>query len=74
MTWDRLKVNDQFEFPLELDVSKYMDDSAEGNAQVSDPEIVNYELKAVVIHSGGPYGGHYWCYLKDDLQEGSWNL
>ena len=73
-TFDRLKVNDRFEFPLELDMSKYMWDSDEANAQLADPDTVNYELKAIVIHSGGAYGGHYWCYLKDDLKEGNWNL
>ena len=33
-----------------------------------------YDLKSIIIHSGGPYGGHYWCYTKDDLKEGEWNL
>ena len=69
-----MKVNDRFEFPLELDMSKYMCDSELANAQLADPDLVNYELKAIVIHSGGTYGGHYWCYLKDDLKEGVWNL
>ena len=55
-------------------MTKYMGDSEEANAQLADPDTVNYELKAIVIHSGGPYGGHYWCYLKDDLKEGNWNL
>ena len=25
-----------------------------------------YELFAVMIHSGGAYGGHYSAYIKDD--------
>ena len=33
-----------------------------------------YELKAIMIHSGSPYGGHYWLYGKDDLNEGKWDL
>lgn len=24
-----------------------------------------YELYAVMIHSGGAYGGHYYAYIKD---------
>jgi len=24
-TWDRIKINDKFEYPLELDMSKYLD-------------------------------------------------
>jgi len=35
---------------------------------------VNYELKGVIIHRGGPYGGHYHAYIKDDYKEGVWNL
>ena len=31
-------------------------------------------MKSIVIHSGGPYGGHYYAYIKDDLGEGNWNL
>lgn len=33
-----------------------------------------YELKAIVIHRGGPYGGHYYAYIKDDLGQGKWDL
>ena len=35
---------------------------------------MNYDLKAIVIHRGGAYGGHYHAYLRDDLKEGVWNL
>ena len=31
-------------------------------------------MKSIVIHSGGPYGGHYYAYIKDDLKEGNWNV
>ena len=33
-----------------------------------------YELKSVVIHRGGAYGGHYYSLIKDDLKEGNWDL
>lgn len=33
-----------------------------------------YELKSIVIHRGGAYGGHYLAYIKDDLNEGNWYL
>ena len=35
---------------------------------------MNYELKVIVIHRGGPYGGHYHAYIRDDCKEGNWNL
>lgn len=43
-------------------------------AQHQDPELTTYDLKAVIIHRGGPYGGHYHAYIRDDLKEGVWNL
>ena len=33
-----------------------------------------YELKSIIIHRGGAYGGHYWAYIKDDLKEGNWHV
>ena len=70
-TWERKKVNDRFEYPLELDMSKYMSEEALKDLTKDD---MAYELKSIVIHRGGAYGGHYWAYIKDDLQEGSWHL
>ena len=67
-TWQRKKINDRFEFPLELDLQNYVDKS-----QAIQSEDCLYELKAVVIHSGGPYGGHYYAYIKDDLDQGVWD-
>ena len=40
----------------------------------SESENFTYELKSIVIHRGGAYGGHYWAYVKDDINEGQWNL
>ena len=73
-TWDRMKVNDKFEYPLELDMSKYLEQTEEAQAQKADADLINYELKAILIHIGGPYGGHYHAYIRDDLNEGVWNL
>jgi ubiquitin C-terminal hydrolase len=38
------------------------------------PEELMYELKSIIIHRGGAYGGHYFAYIKDDLKEGNWHL
>lgn len=53
-----MKVNDKFSYPLELDLSPYLDSSAQ-----EEPENCLYELKAVLIHRGGTYGGHYHTYV-----------
>jgi ubiquitin carboxyl-terminal hydrolase 40 len=74
ITFDRIKINDRFEYPLELDMSKYLAPTEKAQAQKTEPDLVNYELKAVIIHRGGPYGGHYHAYIKDDFKEGNWNL
>ena len=57
-TLQRIKVNDRFEYPLELDVSPFLDPEA-----LENPENCIYELKSVIIHRGGAYGGHYHAYI-----------
>ena len=32
-----------------------------------------YELYAILIHSGGAYGGHYYAYIKDTEDTGKWH-
>ena len=70
-TWQRKKINDRFEFPLELDLTSFLDEEA---FQSTKPDDARYELKAIVVHRGGPYGGHYYAYIKDDLGQGNWDL
>lgn len=41
---------------------------------VEIPENCIYELKSVIIHRGGAYGGHYHAYIQDELGEGVWHL
>lgn len=71
-TWTRKKLEDKFEYPLEIDMSKYTSKQAKDDD--SSPESNTYELKSIVVHRGGAYGGHYFAYIKDDLKEGSWYL
>lgn len=58
------KLNDRFEYPLELDMSKYMNEEAKST--LLNDELI-YELKSIVIHRGGAHGGHYYAFIKDDL-------
>ena len=50
-------------------MSPYVSDEVKQN-----PEALVYELKSIIIHRGGAYGGHYFAYIKDDLKAGNWNL
>jgi ubiquitin C-terminal hydrolase len=68
-TWQRKKINDRFEYPLELDLTSYAD--LELNLPNEDSQ---YELKSIVVHRGGPYGGHYHALIRDDVGLGVWDL
>jgi len=66
-TKDRKKINDNLEFPLELTITGFKEFPEEEEKDL-------YELKAVIIHRGGAYGGHYHAYIRDELKEGNWKL
>lgn len=59
-TFERVKISQNFEFGLEIDMGKYVE-----NAGV-------YELFAVIIHGGSAYSGHYHAYIRDILKQGNW--
>lgn len=71
-TWARKKLDDNFEYPLEVDMLEYMSDEAKTTIKSEGDHV--YELKSIVIHRGGAYGGHYYAYIKDDLGDGNWHL
>jgi len=41
---------------------------------IENPENTFYELKSIIIHRGGTYGGHYHAYIQDEMCEGDWYL
>ncbi|CAI9774541.1 unnamed protein product [Fraxinus pennsylvanica] len=60
-----VKLNDYFEFPLELDLDieggKYLSPEAERG----DRNL--YTLHSVLVHSGGVHGGHYSAFIRPNL-------
>ena len=58
----RLKINSQFEFPMELDLSSVMESK--------DVSVV-YDLVGVVIHTGTAQAGHYFSDVKG-ISKGKW--
>ena len=52
-------------------MSKYVSEEVLKNCKKNDsdqvPDELMYELKSIVIHRGGAYGGHYFAYIKDAL-------
>jgi ubiquitin carboxyl-terminal hydrolase 7 len=62
-----VKINDRYEFPLELDLDredgKYLSPDA-------DRSVRNlYTLHSVLVHSGGVHGGHYYAFIRPTLSE-----
>mgnify|MGYP003338904969 CR=1 FL=1 len=67
----RQKVNDYFEFPSELDMSKYTQEYLNKVAKSTEfklkhpAEYYNFELVGVVVHNGTADSGHYYSYIKE---------
>ncbi|GAA0176566.1 cysteine protease [Lithospermum erythrorhizon] len=62
-----VKINDRYEFPLELDLDredgKYLSPDA-------DRSVRNlYNLHSVLVHSGGVHGGHYYAFIRPTLSD-----
>ncbi|KAK6926479.1 MATH/TRAF domain, partial [Dillenia turbinata] len=62
-----VKINDRYEFPLQLDLDredgKYL--SPEANRSVRNL----YTLHSVLVHSGGVHGGHYYAFIRPTLSD-----
>jgi ubiquitin C-terminal hydrolase len=61
MTEQNTKLNERFEFPSLLDLSKYLQHSEEKEANEQQQTAV-YALHSVLVHAGSVGGGHYYCY------------
>ncbi|XP_052200114.1 ubiquitin C-terminal hydrolase 12-like isoform X1 [Diospyros lotus] len=62
-----VKINDRYEFPLQLDLDredgKYLSPEA-------DKSVRNlYTLHGVLVHSGGVHGGHYYAFIRPTLSD-----
>jgi hypothetical protein len=64
-------VNDYFEFPPDLDMSKYTQEYLNKAAKSTEfklkhpAEYYNFELVGVVVHNGTADSGHYYSYIKE---------
>jgi len=70
-TMQRIKVNDYYEFPTSLDMTKYTQEylskaAKGGEFKLKNPvDYYNYELVGVVVHNGTADSGHYYSYIKE---------
>ena len=65
-TMQKYKINDYYEFPLELNMNKYVQ---RDNNNINTNYL--YKLKSIVIHSGNCESGHYYSYILNE-KNGEW--
>ncbi|CAN8237138.1 unnamed protein product [Cochlearia groenlandica] len=62
-----VKINDRYEFPLELDLDR---ENGKYLCPDSDKSVRNlYTLHSVLVHSGGIHGGHYYAFIRPTLSD-----
>ncbi|XLS71974.1 hypothetical protein HN51_028839 [Arachis hypogaea] len=62
-----VKINDRYEFPLQLDLDR---DDGKYLSPEADRRVRNlYTLHSVLVHSGGVHGGHYYAYIRPTLSD-----
>lgn len=61
------KLNNRFSFPEKMDLSSVCKDMDEG-----DESLVKYDLQAIVVHVGRYDVGHYYAYVRPDLEREEW--
>ena len=67
-TLKKVKINDYYEFPQELDMSKYlMEENNNINNENSEKNDMNkFILKSVVVHMGNSEQGHYYAFIRKE--------
>ena len=68
----RLKIQDRFEFPTQLDLRKYTDAGQSDAARPLPASYFEYELKGIVVHTGNAFAGHYFSFVKERGEHGNW--
>src|SRR5947207_5877603 len=65
----RIKVNDYFPFPKEIDLFPYtvqaIENQESGQSKATQTTQLIYELVGVLVHTGTAESGHYYSYIRD---------
>ncbi|WOL20666.1 ubiquitin carboxyl-terminal hydrolase 12 isoform X9 [Canna indica] len=62
-----VKINDHYEFPMQLDLDR---DNGKYLSPEADRRVSNlYTLHSVLVHSGGVHGGHYYAFIRPTLSD-----
>lgn len=71
-TFLREKVNDEFTFPHTLDLYPYSREGLSGKP-IQESEFpagyYQYELGAIVVHTGTSDSGHYYSYIRESVED-----
>ena len=65
-TMKKVKINDYYEFPFELDMTKYKTDFDKNDSDNNSNASNIYVLKSVVVHMGNSENGHYYSFIKNN--------
>ena len=65
---ENVKLNNYFEFPLELSLNNYFDIIEKNNEKIQNN--YKYNLFGIVLHEGNTNNGHYWSILKNNGKYG----
>ncbi|KAI1295519.1 Ubiquitin carboxyl-terminal hydrolase 34 [Halotydeus destructor] len=69
ITMMKEKVNTHFSFPLQLDMSAYLEENLIPGQSATERNIekqeTEYELIGVTVHTGTAEGGHYYCFIRE---------
>lgn len=55
--WQKIKVNDRFEFPFDFNLAQFIPEAE---------DEMNYVIKGVIVHNGMADGGHYYSIVRTD--------
>lgn len=70
-----MKDNKEVRFEETMSMSEFVPPSADqpsSTGSAPEPEALDYDLFAVLMHSGSAMGGHYFAYIKPNAPEGPW--
>lgn len=62
MTGTRCKINDEFQFPDEIDMAPYTADHLIAPDEPIRPDI--FELTGIIVHAGTADSGHYYSFIR----------
>lgn len=65
------KINSQFTFPVVLDLSLVCEDTKNDAKSLEDDRVI-YDLQAVLVHAGEYGSGHYYAYVRPNVEKDEW--